>query len=178
MADDEAQDRLLTVAGPGPAASAYADLTGELRRFVLGVVRDRDLADDVMQGTYVKALQHGHEVRPEKVRGWLFRVAFREALALRRGRATRDRGLLRLFGRPANSDAAADHGLIREETIASVRAALGRLSREQRSVVQARIYDEKTFAEIARESGLPLGTVLTRMRRALEKLRSTMNPGG
>ena len=44
-------------------------------------------------------------------------------------------------------------------------------------MVLARVYEEKTFAQIAGESGLPLGTVLTRMRRALEKLRRTMRPG-
>ena len=44
-------------------------------------------------------------------------------------------------------------------------------------MVLARVYEEKTFAEIAGETGLPLGTVLTRMRRALEKMRRTMRPG-
>ena len=59
----------------------------------------------------------------------------------------------------------------------TVRKALGGLPEEQRRVVLARVYDDKTFAEIAGEFGLPLGTVLTRMRRALEKLRRTMSPG-
>ena len=45
-------------------------------------------------------------------------------------------------------------------------------------MVLARVYEDKTFAEIAAEAGLPLGTVLTRMRRGLEKLRKTMRPGG
>ena len=44
-------------------------------------------------------------------------------------------------------------------------------------MVRARVFEEKTFAEIAGESGLPLGTVLTRMRRALEKMRRTLRPG-
>ena len=41
----------------------------------------------------------------------------------------------------------------------------------------ARVYDDKTFAQIARETGLPLGTVLTRMRLALDKLRLALRPG-
>jgi RNA polymerase sigma-70 factor (ECF subfamily) len=39
------------------------------------------------------------------------------------------------------------------------------------------MYEDKTFAEIAEECGLPLGTVVTRMRLALEKLRRTLRTG-
>jgi RNA polymerase sigma-70 factor (ECF subfamily) len=39
-----------------------------------------------------------------------------------------------------------------------------------------RIYEEKKFAAIAEELGLPLGTVLTRMRLALKKLAASLNP--
>ncbi len=158
-------------------ASIYAGIADELRRFVLGVVRDPELADDVLQATFVKAVEHGHEVRVETARGWLFRVAFHEALAARRRQASRDRGHRRLAGLRPRLDAPPDAPLIRSETVEAVRKALGELPEEQRKVVLARIYDDKTFAEIAGEFHLPLGTVLTRMRRALEKLRRTMSPG-
>src|SRR3954467_2476191 len=87
MTDGEALARPCPVerapeVGPPPAvASLFAEVSGELRRFVLGVVRDPELAEDVMQSTFVKALEHGHEARVETYRGWLFRVAFHEALA-------------------------------------------------------------------------------------------------
>ena len=79
--------------------------------------------------------------------------------------------------RAAGRGAQADHpddGLIRGETVDAVRRALGALPDAQRQVVLARVYDDKTFAQIARESGLPLGTVLTRMRLALDKLRDAL----
>jgi len=60
-------------------------------------------------------------------------------------------------------DAGPEEPLIRGETVEAVREALKQLPEEQRRVVLARIYEEKTFAEIAGEFGLPLGTVLTRM---------------
>ena len=59
----------------------------------------------------------------------------------------------------------------------ALRKALGELPAEQGRVVWARMYEDKTFAQIAEEFGLPLGTVLTRMRLALEKLRRTLHPG-
>jgi RNA polymerase sigma-70 factor (ECF subfamily) len=164
--------------GAGAIASLYADLADELRRFVLGVVRDPVLADDVMQATFVKAVEHGHEARVETSRGWLFRVAFHEALASRRRTATRDKGHRRLAGFRIHRDAGPDEPLIRNETVEAVREALKQLPQDQRRVVLARIYEEKTFAEIAGEFGLPLGTVLTRMRRAMEKMRRTLRPGG
>ncbi len=90
MADGEALVRPFAVNGPttaegaGPITSLFDGLAPELRRFVIGVVRDPDLADDVMQATFLKALEHGHEARVETARGWLFRVAFHEALASKR----------------------------------------------------------------------------------------------
>lgn len=148
----------------------------ELRRFVLGVVRDIDLTGDVMQATFSKGLELGQTARPETLKGWLFRVAFREALVARRQRLSGDRARRRLAGL-GRGDARADHpgdGLIRGETIDAVRRALGDLPDAQRRVVLARVYDDKTFAQIARETGLPLGTVLTRMRLALNRLRDAL----
>ena len=156
--------------------SLYETHGEELRRFVLGVVRDPELTGDVMQATFSKALELGHTARPETLKGWLFRVAFHEALASRRRRLSGDRARRRLADLGC-ADAQADHpddGLIRGETVDAVRRALGALPDPQRRVVLARVYDDKTFAQIARESGLPLGTVLTRMRLALNKLRDAL----
>ena len=144
----------------------------ELRRFVLGVARDPELAEDVVQATLSKALELGHTARPETFKGWLFRVAFHEAMASRRREKAGDRARRKLASlMPIVAD---DDRLVRGETVEAVREALGRLPDAQRRVVVARVYDEKTFAEIARESGLPLGTVLTRMRLALAKLRDAL----
>jgi RNA polymerase sigma-70 factor (ECF subfamily) len=155
----------------------YASHSEELRRFVLGVVRDPDLTSDVMQATFSKALELGHLVHPETMKGWLFRVAFHEALELRRRRLAGDTARRKLadLGLVRSQEAVRpDHSLILGETVATVRKALGSLPTEQRRVVEARIYDDKTFAEIARDQKLPLGTVLTRMRLALKRLRDAL----
>jgi RNA polymerase sigma factor (sigma-70 family) len=183
MTDGEAPARPLAVEGltavdrTSLIASLYADLAVELRRFVLGVVRDAHLADDVMQATFVKALEHGHEARSETYRGWLFRVAFHEALASRRRAEAREKGHRRLATFRTWPETSPDDPLIRRETVLAVREALETLPEEQRRVVLARVYEDRTFAEIAGETGLPLGTVLTRMRRALEKMRKSLRPG-
>jgi RNA polymerase sigma-70 factor (ECF subfamily) len=69
---------------------------------------------------------------------------------------------------------AADEPLIRLEAIQAVREAMKRLPPEQRELVVMRIYEEKTFAQIAQELNIPLGTALARMRLALAKLRQAL----
>jgi RNA polymerase sigma factor (sigma-70 family) len=162
---------------PTLVAALYAEHGAELRRFVLGVVRDQELAGDVLQMTFARAIERGHTARAETFKGWLFQVAFREALTARRRRETRDQANRRLASLGFQAGERPEEGLIRAETVAAVRKALGELPAEQGRVVWARMYEDKTFAEIAEECGLPLGTVVTRMRLALEKLRRTLRTG-
>ncbi|MBL8825420.1 MAG: hypothetical protein JNM18_00445, partial [Planctomycetaceae bacterium] len=61
------------------------------------------------------------------------------------------------------------------ETVVGVRQAIEQLPAEQRQVVRLRIYENRTFAEIATALKLPLGTVLTRMQLALKKLKKALD---
>lgn len=158
-------------------AALFVDHGTELRRFVLGVVRNPDTAGDVLQATFAKAIELGHTARSESLKGWLFRVAYHEALTLRRRQTTRDQAHRRLAPLRQHTGERPEESLIRGETVEAVRRALSTLPAEQRRVVWARMYEDKTFAEIAADDGLPLGTVLTRMRLALEKLRRRLHEG-
>lgn len=161
--------------------SLYHQYGEELSRFVLGVVRDPDLAAEAVQSALCRALERGHTARVETFKAWLFRVAFHEALLIRRQRQAGQKASrrladwLRINHDPDSSAGAASlNGLIRVETAETVRRLLDHLPDEQRRVVLARIHDDKTFAQIAAELNVPLGTVLTRMRLALEKLRKAL----
>ena len=162
----------------------FAELTGELRAFLLGVLRNDDLASEALQATLVKALERGHEARPETRRGWLFRVALNEALVLKRKAKVQEKSFRELAQNDARRHESAGGSItrnespegfvLRAETIERVRLALDDLPAEQRRVVRMRIYEHKTFAVIASELKVPLGTVLTRMRLATEKLRDRL----
>ncbi len=67
---------------------------------------------------------------------------------------------------------------MRWEIVERVKQALETLPNQQRTVVRMRIYEEKTFAVIADELGIPLGTVLTRMRLAIKKLQKQLKTTG
>ena len=73
-----------------------------------------------------------------------------------------------LFHEPASEDPQAI------ETAEWVVASLARLSGGQREVVELKIYGNLTFREISEVTGLPQGTVATRYRSALEKMRLQM----
>jgi RNA polymerase sigma-70 factor (ECF subfamily) len=147
----------------------YHEFAEDLGAFLTGVLKDADAAAEALQATFAKAVEVGQTVRVETVRGWLYRVAMNEALAVRRRRKVHEKSLRHLVAACRASELPEDV-VCREETVTAVRAALETLPEEQRHVVRLRIYEEKTFAVIAEELGVPLGTVLTRMRLALKKL--------
>lgn len=155
---------------PAAVASLYAAHADELRAFLIGVLRNGELAQEVLQGTFSKLVELGHTAREESVKGWLFRVAYHEALVLRRQQKVQDRSLVKLADL-RREPSPPELGLERQETADRVQQALERLTAEQRIIVQKKIYEDKTFALIAGELGIPLGTVLTRMRAALQVLK-------
>jgi RNA polymerase sigma factor (sigma-70 family) len=162
-------------------AELYDRYAEEIGSFLRGVLRNSDLAAEALQNTFAKAVESGHTAREETLKGWLFRVAFHEAALLRRRGQVHERSLRQMARNSpaANESAEQPHErLSRDETLAEVRRALRELPPDQRQVVQMRIYEEKSFAEIAADLSLPLGTVLTRMRLAMQKLSRHMRPPG
>ncbi len=160
---------------PSAVDAWYAEHAQDLRAFLIGVLRSDDLAGEALQAAFTKALESGHTAREESIRGWLFKVAHREALILLRKQKSRDKLIHKAaWSRPQRSELPSDRPE-RQETKAQIEEAMALLPEEQRRVVWMRIHDEKTFAEIARELDAPLGTVLTRMRLALRKLHSHLD---
>jgi RNA polymerase sigma factor (sigma-70 family) len=153
----------------------YQQHADELRRFLLGVLRDPQAAADAMQSALVKAVELGHTAADETRKAWLFRVAYHEALATRRREATTDRILQSAVWHVSTTEReSAAESASRREQAAAVRAALARLPEQLQTVVRLRIHDNLTFAEIAARLEIPLGTALTRMRTALAKLKAVL----
>jgi RNA polymerase sigma factor (sigma-70 family) len=175
---------------------AYERWSTDIRRFLQGCLAGRcqsGAVDELLQQTFQRLLESGRDVAPGAVRSWLFRVAYNEAMYDGRRRGVERRGLERVAAdRVAAERVAADRvaaagstspelpwvEAVRSETVARVRSALGQLPPEQRQVVEDRIYGGKTFAEIAADRSMPLGTVLTRMRLALGKLARALRDLG
>jgi len=152
----------------------YSEHSGELRRFLTGLLRDHQLVNDTVQATFVKLTQKGHQTKEETRKAWLFRVAYHEAMAMRRRQAVGQRAIQQLVADHDTTEPTPEEPLVRQEVTETVQQALTTLPDSQREIVRMRIYEEKTFATIAEELNIPLGTALGRMRSALAKLREKL----
>lgn len=152
----------------------YVTYSGQLRPFLVGLLRDRALADEALQQTFQQALKRGGDVDPQRWKGWLFRVAWNEAMALRRRQQIDVRALQKIARTAPRHGLPASDGLLQAEQLERLRRAVERLPPDQQTVVRRRIDNEQTFQQIADELQLPLGTVLTRMRLALARLRAAL----
>ena len=141
---------------------------GWLRALVRGLIRGEQEVEDVLQDTWVVALE-----RPPRESGalpaWLARVA--RNLAFTRGRsasrlARRERGKARPEGMPSTEEMverAELHRLVVQAVLAS--------EEPYRSTLLMRYFEDLTPKEIARRAGIPPGTVRSRVKRALDRLR-------
>lgn len=159
---------------PATVEALHATHAADLRAFLIGVLRDPDLAQEALQASFGKLLEQGHTAQNETLKSWMFRVAYHEAILLRRRQQVRQKSLVRLGALFRETTEGPESLAQNAENAETVRCALQRLPPEQRVVVQMRIYEDKKFATIADELGWPLGTVLTRMRTALQNLRRTL----
>jgi RNA polymerase sigma-70 factor (ECF subfamily) len=149
-----------------------------LYQFLFGLLRDHHLAEDALQETFVRALERLDAVDPDHLRGWLFTVAYHQAmLARRKEKRTRTaplgapvvRGGTRIeeVGDPQPGPLAlAESG----DDRLRLEALIAQLSPAQQEVVRQR-GEGKRFIDIARALGCPLNTALARMHEALKRLR-------
>ena len=150
-------------------AQRLVDLIPRLRRYARALVGDRATADDLVQDTLERAWTKLHLYRRgTDLRAWLFTVMHN--VHVNRVRATRPTDMLEdempeLAQRPAQGDALLVRDLDR---------AIARLPAEQRAVLLLVTLEEMSYDEVARALAIPIGTVMSRLSRAREKLRLMM----
>lgn len=150
-------------------AELYDCCGNQLHHYLVGRLGSRETADEVLQETFLRlARSHKRFALVENPVAYAFTVARNEALR-KRQRQGRERGFLSavdLF-----EIAGRDDGQSRESAEV-VAQALSRVSEEQREVIELKIYGGLTFREIAEVTGVPQGTVATRYRAAIGRLRN------
>jgi RNA polymerase sigma-70 factor (ECF subfamily) len=171
--------------------AAYRELIRRYERplfsLLFRMVRDRELAEDLAQETFVKALNAIESYRPEfKFSSWIFKIANNAAIDhLRR----RELDTLSLEGSPqaetpeAIEATALQIGGRQESPLAEVEArelggqieaAIAQLRPEYRSCILLRHVEGRAYEEIAEILNLPLGTVKTYIHRARNELRQAL----
>lgn len=163
---------------PEEIRRAYLEHAADVRLFLVGVVRDPYLADDLLQGVFARLLERSLQVRRETLRGWLFQVAWNEVQLYRRREGVRVR--YERSDRVVRSEAADGtesplKELVDRESVERLKKGIDLLPDEQRIIVEARMREGKTLAAIAEELGLPLGTVAGRLQAALKRLKENLS---
>jgi RNA polymerase sigma-70 factor (ECF subfamily) len=141
------------------------------------ITRRHDAADDVTQEAFVRAwraLDRFDLARP--FGPWVCRIAANQAVNVVRGPAAREEGLPEGHAETPATGGGPLEALAAREAGAAVREALDRLPEEQRVVFVLRAVEELTYEEIAESLGVPVGTVMSRLHRAREKLRALLGP--
>lgn len=134
-------------------------------------------AQDVVQDACVRAMRFFSSLRDDDARAWLFAIVRNTwySRASRRAAATETTVVDRPDERP---DEALDPEarLLQQDAVARVRAALEQLPTDFREVIVLREIEGLTYKEIAAVVRVPIGTVMSRLARARERLLAVLRP--
>src|SRR5262245_48608940 len=167
--------------GDRDAFARFYDLHATLvHTFALRILRERSEAEEVVQDVFVQVWRQAGAYRTDRgtPEAWLITLTRSRGIDKLRSRRRRDEML-----RPADNPDRLTEPAVAEsvagpaEARATLSGALADLPAAQRSVLELAYFDGLTQSEIAARLGEPLGTVKTRMRTGLERLRGALAAG-
>ncbi|GGE54945.1 DNA-directed RNA polymerase sigma-70 factor [Agaricicola taiwanensis] len=155
---------------PSAIGSELVVLLPRLRRFAVALSGEVTLADDLVQSACMRALAAANELAPgTRIDAWMFRIIRNIWIdELRRKRTTGP-----VEDVEARHDLVGDTGEARAMdrlTLQDVRQAIDRLPPEQREVLVLVCVEDMSYREAAEILGLPVGTVMSRLARARQRV--------
>ena len=148
--------------------------------YALMLTRNTVEAEDLVQETYVRALEARRRLRDDSnIKGWFFTILRNLWLNQIRKRKSRPM-LVDIDGQDGGADLLPGHArgpeeiLIGQEDAEQVQVAIGKLPTEFREVILLREFEELSYHEIASVMNCPAGTVMSRLGRARAKLRTLL----
>lgn len=150
-----------------------------LYSYIYFIVKNADVADDLFQETFMKAiitLQEKRYVANGKFAAWLTRIAHNliiDQFRTERNESTisNDESETELFESNDLADRSLEMELVNEQTLKDVRRLMDHLPAAQREVVFMRYYQNLSFKEISETTGVSINTALGRMRYAILNMR-------
>jgi RNA polymerase sigma-70 factor, ECF subfamily len=144
-----------------------------LRRYAIALVGNAALADDLVQDSIERAIRRSEQLRDlQSLPGWLRRILHNLYVdEIRRGKGMEQD--IADFADDLALSVPANDGV----AMCDFLKAVGTLSVEHRQILLLVGLEEKSYREIAEELGIPIGTVMSRLARARERLRSMIESG-
>jgi RNA polymerase sigma-70 factor (ECF subfamily) len=182
MPSDRSDDALMAAYAAGDRRAfddLFSRLAPRLLHFFIRRFRDRSLADDLVQNTFVKVHRARHEYREDlPVRPWLLTIAARvgiDEVRKKKNDAFDDFDANEAAQVAANPiESPAEDALDRRNRAARVHAALDRLPDEQREVIHLHRFEGLSFREIGEALNISEGAAKLRAFRGYEKLRAQL----
>jgi RNA polymerase sigma-70 factor (ECF subfamily) len=154
---------------------AFEQLYDAYHRLVFGIAlrmtNDATTAEDVTQSVFLKLWSAPDSFRAGNFSAWLGRVARNRALDALRSSANRAASEIPV---DVPADVSLDDDVFARLDAQRVRAALAALGDEQRSLIEMGFFGGITHDEMARRTGIPLGTIKTRIRTGLRRMRESL----
>lgn len=151
----------------------------KLFSYIMRSVKDKDLADDIFQETFVKiimTLRQGRYIESGKFSAWLSRIAhnliidhFRQEKA--ENNMSSDDEDINLLNRRDLCEENIEDMMVNDQIKADVRRIIDALPEPQKEVLVMRYYNDMSFKEIAETTGVSINTALGRMRYAILNMR-------
>jgi RNA polymerase sigma-70 factor (ECF subfamily) len=176
----ESESGLLVQARQG-SLLAFEEIVRRYQRRVYAtayrIVRRHEVADDVAQEAFIRAYRSLDRFDPGRPFGpWICRIAANLAVNHVRSPQAREDALPDGHAETPSSAPGPLQGVLAAEARAVLDRALGELPTEQRAVFCLRVFEELSYREIADALGIEMGTVMSRLSRAREKLREALSP--
>ena len=153
--------------------------SNRVRDYIRMMVKDRDLADDILQETFIKTVRvidEGRYADTGKFLSWVLRIAHNQVIDYFRSQKSsktvnESESGYNVLGTLRFADSTVEDKMISEQIATDVRRLVEHLPEEQREVVMLRYYSGLSFQEIADQTEVSINTALGRMRYALINLR-------
>ena len=147
--------------------------------YVMMMVKDGDIADDIVQETFIKVVRFIDERRYTdngRFLSWVMRIAHNQVIDYFRqnkheNKITESDAGFDLLGTVKFSSKTVEDDIVADQIKDDVRRLIEHLPDEQKEVVKMRYYEDLSFKEIAEETDVSINTALGRMRYALINLR-------
>ena len=184
-AESQAEDvsclRRIASGDQAAAGGLYDRHSRALYSLILRIVGDETEAEDVLQEVFAQAFRQAsrYDASRGAVAAWLLMMARSRAIDRLRARRTRFEGATGEVTLDEMPDAQPNVAavMLTDEQTRKVRRALGQLPLLQRMAIELAYYEGLSHSEIAERLEQPLGTVKTRIRLGLLKLRDTLTEG-
>ena len=150
-----------------------------VRDYINMMVKDRDLADDIFQETFIKAVRvidEGRYTDNGKFLSWILRIAHNQVIDYFRAQR-QDKSVSEseagydMLGTLRFAERTVEDSMVSDQIERDVRALIELLPPEQREVVMMRYFSGLSFKDIAEQTDVSINTALGRMRYALINLR-------